>query len=94
MFIHLKHHQLIGIDFPNYHHLRFYSLGVTAPRCSKGFVLVYSLTLLEIVTDHHLVVCLELLSCEFINQKLNIYNSNGVKCAHVSSLVFDFNKNH
>lgn len=28
--IHLKHQQLIGLDFPNYHHLRFYSLGVTA----------------------------------------------------------------
>ena len=54
------------------------------PRCSKGLVLVYSLTLLKIVTDHHLVVCLESLFCEPINQKLNIYNSNGVKCAHVS----------
>jgi hypothetical protein len=41
------------------------------------------------VTDHHLVVCLESLFCELINQKLNIYNSNGVKCAHVSLICLN-----
>ena len=37
VFNHLKHHQLIGIDFPNYHHLRFYSLGVTATLKNQEF---------------------------------------------------------
>ena len=89
MFIHLKHQQLIGIDFPNYSAYVFIRLNCLQPRCSKGFVLVYSLTLLKIVTDPHLVVCLESLFCEPINQKLNIYNSNGVKCAHVSLICLN-----
>ena len=56
---------------------------------AKVLYLSDSLTLLKIVTDHHLVVCLESLFCEPINQKLNIYNSNGVKCAHVSLICLD-----